>query len=453
MKKKINKILYSGLFIGAFSLISASCSNNQNVVHKQEPKPVENNTKQEQPKTLVKNNEETKVSTPVTEQSGKPTPQKTQDNYIDLSKGLFQLSDIPLAIVKDLYKNKSLTKLSLVPNSTSNSIDLELKINKYDESINILKNNEFLNTFLKNENLRRISELNFLNNLFKIKIGELIKGTDKDQIFVQDKAENWVKLDLSKQDQFLPIKLDKDNNFVLEYKIQKEGSKTQTDYAQIISLNNKDKSISKSVVDSLANYAQKNSFQVQFYLSILKQFGNTENLFKNLLPQSLRETFAKSIDSLDQFVKKFTELSSDFFKKLTNKEITNESLTNFYFETQKIAVQLFSAFSNDIVNLVVKIKSLKPEEIKNKIAKLKENIDKLKTDTTKETKLVKTISGLLKRYEDPALKDEVIIDFSTLESDPQLKLLGISIPKAKNLTLKVQDILLIYATFSMGSNK
>ncbi|UUM19677.1 MULTISPECIES: hypothetical protein [unclassified Mycoplasma] len=73
--------------------------------------------------------------------------------------------------------------------------------------------------------LNQIKKLNFVNDLNGEKIGEFIQLSNRDNIFVHDKSEQWNKLKLKKQGQYLSVWLNKDNNLAFECWLKNENSK------------------------------------------------------------------------------------------------------------------------------------------------------------------------------------------------------------------------------------
>ncbi|UUM19676.1 MULTISPECIES: hypothetical protein [unclassified Mycoplasma] len=439
MKRKINKILYSTLLIGIFSSISLACSNNQS-----------GSQKQEQPKTPVKNNEETKPSNPKSEQPAQPQvqPEKTKDNHIDLSKSMIQMSNVPSAIVKDFFDTGFLNKLTLVPNSSSNSIDIMVESSLFNQIKTYIQSDKNLKSNFINYLTSQIDKLNFLKDLKTIKLGELVQGTEKEQILVQDKAGKFVPLDLKKQNQYLPVKLDKNDNLVIEYQIKSNDSSNPINHTKSIKTGPESDKLTQEMTNLISEYIDKYQTLINAQLKTIKEY--LEYLAKSLNAQPIFTAtmgpFSKLLEVFQKDTINFTSTVTEFKNKAISKELTNALLSKLYFEFKNYLTKIIDATINDVFQIVTNNRAIGEQGIKDKIAQLKDNINKLKKSSVLKQvqSFLTTVEFFITKYDDSKIKDQAISESILYKpvNDSLSKWLGVNQEKVIALKIKPQDELL-----------
>ncbi|UUM19678.1 MULTISPECIES: hypothetical protein [unclassified Mycoplasma] len=419
MKKRLSKILYSGLFIGAFGSIAVGCETGK-----------------------------------VTQQQIPQGP--IEGNNIDLSDSLLYLNQIPSSIIKDLSSTGVLNKLLLVPNSSTNSID----IRPFDYGSSVI------DSLSKQPLLSKTPGLNIALTLVKnnqVKLGQIRSSKEKDKalefyekdiFFVKDSSNQWVKLDFSKENQYLPVTIDKDNNFVIEYKIQKEGSDKPTEYTKTIRTSSDSEKLKQEIADLLEKDAKQNENKVKKFLDQAEMGIDSASNFlltSQLVDQSLKDGYKNTIETIKEakpLVKKIKEL----FDQVLKKELTNSSISQLYFDIKKLISKFINTFVDDTIELVKKNRMKSDEEVKADVDRMKSNLTFLKGFLTALpflTLLSDFIESSISKYEDPKTKDQIL--FEIKNDDVLLKTfatwIGLDLEKINALKLTNKDLVSFLSLF------
>ncbi|VEU74974.1 Uncharacterised protein [Mycoplasmopsis citelli] len=424
MKKKIAKILYSGMFLGAIGSLSAGCSTDKVTV-----KQIQNNN--------------------------------IGANHIDLSDSLLMLREVPSQIVKDLYDGGFLNKLTLVPSDKANSIDIQLILvkenpnQKLNELIKLIKENPLQEKYISSfqESLSK--------NLIKgFKIGEIRQGNvkntihefyEKDTFFVKDNKGEWVKLDFAKNDQYLPIKLDSNGNLLIEYKLQEEDSQEAIVYERKVETNNDQEPLKKEIADALTNWVTSNVNLI-----------NQSNAFLAGLPLLL-EAYKEKIDKLDPLLKDFVNSLaerfsiwgkefSEFVDHSKNQTLTNKILSEKYFKTKELFTFFIQKSFELFEKVIIKNRSISDDQINNQIEKIKRVIQEFNKSKSEEniSENVKKWIEFLNEYEKDHSKDQLLSNNETVSEQDEkiIKWLGFDLKKIKDLKATTKDILLLFSWLS-----
>ncbi|VEU74973.1 Uncharacterised protein [Mycoplasmopsis citelli] len=422
MKKKLVKLLYSGILFTGIGSILISCASKPQMQTKTPPK-----------EEVIENN--------------KPP---VQGNYLNLSNDLTQVFEKNFPIFDDLYSSGYFDKLILSPTQKDHSIDIQT--NGFSKPI---KEGEQEPDFLKGFFTDFLNVPSFVNSLSRVKIGEVNQSNQKnadkqfyakDEFFVKDASGKWVKLDFEKQGQYLPTKLE-DGKLLVEYKIKHEGSNELTNYYSSLNIsgNSKDQvPLSNELIDSLEKFQKANASKIDNFRKTLENFSKKADSYTNLL--STIDPQSKTL--LNDLKDKITDLSDTilaFVEEIKQKSSTNFTLIQYYFQIKDGISDIYNKII-DLVSIVVeKNRNLSKEQAQNLINSLKEIFTKVQGK--KLSYPFKAIEYFLNLNENAIQNDRLLFNINDLNNYQQviLKLFEINQNKLIDLKLKPSDIVLLLA--------
>lgn len=379
-----------------------------------------------------------------------------EGDHLNLSESLLQLRQVPSDIFKDLYKTKFFDKLYLVPNDTQDSIDIRV-----DKGVSLNLNTSADGSGSANS----IDDQNYgFVNLYvqeflkTIRLGKITKGDEdkklhqfykEDEFYVLDDSNQWVVLDLKKDNQYLPTSLDNKGNLVIKYQIKPHNSDKKISYQKTIHTNDQKGPLRKEITDFL--HVQLSAHK-EYFVQQLKQIKDV----LASLPIAL-SLFAKPDSSIvklsNDLVAKAAQvikLIEEFMSKVDSKTLTNEYLTQTYFEFKNIISTSINEVIETEVNEIKKIRQL-PSEKQQELINLFETIylnggASLAVPNPDVSNYLKTIFELAKNENPLVTKNLTSNEFALNLS----KWLGINVNLLEEEKVTFRDLLLLITSIFSG---
>lgn len=383
-----------------------------------------------------------------------------EGNHIDLSESLLQLRQVPSDIFKDLYKSGFLDKLYLTTNDKDNSMDIRI-----EEVQNILDfgyQNNYSNAVFDGDIFKATTEV-IINgikaSLNTIKLGEVRQGNNEngihefykeDEFLVKNDKDEWVKIDFNAKGQYLPTHLDDKGNLVIEYQLKKHNSDKALTYRKTVETNQEKGALRKEISDLLYNFIARDEEHINELITNATNGLLLAQTYSTLLASEnneLTSVLNVGVESATKAIK----LVKDLMNKAKNRQLTNEFLTEKYFEVRNLVADVLLKLNDVIEMQVQKVKAISEEEANAKIQELKEFVQQMKQSGQAFSPFsnIEFIERLLAKYDNEATRNEVLLKNPELPDNVQqyINWLVNKEFKSKVGDITVKDMLLLQVTF------